>query len=129
MSSSSVIATDDVLDYIGLDDATRRATNSSVYTLEAHINYLDEAHQGDRLAIATQLLAHDAKRLHLHHAMQRETDFAVLATTELMLLHVDKSGPRAAAFRPATATRLATIAADHAGLGKPRHVGHVIGLG
>jgi acyl-CoA thioester hydrolase len=122
-------ATDAFLDYIGMDDATRRATDSSVYTLEAHINYLAEAHQGDRLAIATQLLAHDAKRLHLYHAMQRETDTALLATTELMLLHVDKVGPRAAAFRPATAARVAAIAADHAGLGKPRHVGRVIGLG
>ena len=55
-------ATDAFFDYIGLDDATRRATHSSVYTLEAHINYLDEAHHGDRLAIATQLLAHDAKQ-------------------------------------------------------------------
>ena len=88
-------ATDAFLDYIGMDDAARRATGSSVYTLEAHINYLAEDHQGDHLAIATQLLAHDAKRLHLHHVMQREADGAMLAAIELMLLHVDMSGPRA----------------------------------
>jgi acyl-CoA thioester hydrolase len=122
-------ATDAFLDYIGMDDATRRATDSSVYTLEAHITYRGEAHRGDRLAIATQLLALDAKRVHLYHAMRRETDAALLATTELMLLHVDKSGPRAAAFRPPTAAYLGAIAADHAGLGKPRHVGRVIGFG
>jgi len=121
-------ATDAFYDYIGLDDATRRATGRSVYTLEAHINYLDEARRGDRLTVATQLLAHDRKRLHLHHAMRREGDANLLATTELMLLHVDMSGPRAAAFGEATAALVATIAADHAGLGKPERVGRVIGL-
>jgi acyl-CoA thioester hydrolase len=121
-------ATDAFYDYIGLDDATRRATARSVYTLEAHINYLNEAHQSDRLTIATQLLAHDAKRLHLHHAMRREGHAGLLATTELMLLHVDMTGPRAAPFDPATTALVAAIAADHAGLGKPERVGRVIGL-
>jgi acyl-CoA thioester hydrolase len=121
-------ATDAFYDYIGLDDATRRATARSVYTLEAHINYLSEAHRGDRLTIATQLLAHDAKRVHLHHAMRRETDDSLLATTELMLLHVDMTGPRAAAFDAAPAALVAAIAADHAVLGKPDRVGRVIGL-
>ena len=121
-------ATDAFYDYIGLDDATRRATGTSVYTLEAHINYQSEAHRGDRLSVATQLLAHDAKRLHLHHAMRRETDDSLLATTELMLLHVDMAGPRAAPFGAATATLIAAIAADHASLGKPERIGRVIGL-
>jgi acyl-CoA thioester hydrolase len=121
-------ATDAFYDYIGLDDATRRATRRSVYTLEAHINYLDEAHRGDRLTIATQLLAHDTKRVHLHHAMRRETDDGLLATTELMLLHDDMTGPRAAAFDAGPAALVAAIAADHAGLGKPERVGRVIGL-
>jgi acyl-CoA thioester hydrolase len=121
-------ATDAFYDYIGLDDAARRANARSVYTLEAHINYLNEAHRGDRLSIATQLLAHDAKRLHLYHAMRRDTDDSLLASIELMLLHVDMSGPRAAAFDAATAATVAAIAADHAGLGKPERVGRVIGL-
>ncbi len=121
-------ATDAFYDYIGLDDATRRATGTSVYTLEAHINYLNEAHRHDRLSIASQLLAHDAKRLHLHHAMRRETDDSLLATIELMPLHVDMSGPRAAAFDAPTATLITAIAADHASLGKPERIGRVIGL-
>jgi acyl-CoA thioester hydrolase len=122
-------ATDAFLDHIGMDDATRRATDTSVYTLEAHINYLAEARRGEELAIATQLLAHDGKRLHLYHAMQRVADGALLATTELMLLHVDKSGPRAAPFGPAIAARIAAVAAGHADLAKPRNVGRVIGFG
>lgn len=35
-------ATDALLDAIGLDDAARRARGRSVYTLEAHVNYLRE---------------------------------------------------------------------------------------
>jgi acyl-CoA thioester hydrolase len=60
--------------------------------------------------------------------MRRETDDSLLATTELMLLHVDMSGPRAAAFGGATATLITAIAADHASLGKPERIGRVIGL-
>jgi acyl-CoA thioester hydrolase len=121
-------ATDAFLDHIGMDDAMRRATATSVYTVESHINYLAEARQGEDLAIDTQLLAHDAKRLHLHHAMRRAADGRLLATTELMLLHVDKAGPRAAPFRPATAAAIAAIARAQAGLAKPANVGRAIGL-
>ena len=90
--------------------------------------HMNEAHRGDRLTIATQLLGHDKKRLHLHHAMRREGDAGLLATTELMLLHVDMSGPRAAPFDAAAAAIVQAIAADHAGLGRPERVGRVISL-
>jgi len=43
-----------------------------------------------------------------------------------MLLHVDMSGPRAAAFDAAPAALVAAIAADHAGLAKPERVGRVV---
>jgi acyl-CoA thioester hydrolase len=121
--------TDAFLDHIGLDDAARRATRSSAYTLEAHLVYLNEAHEGDHLSVTTQLLRHDAKRAQLYHSMIRESDGALVAANELMLLHVDKSGaPRAAPFRPETLEILAAIAADHAALPAPRYAGRVIGF-
>ena len=122
-------ASDAFIDHIGLDDATRRATRSSAYTAEAHLMYLQEVHEGDRLLVTTQLLRHDAKRAQLFHAMIREADGVLAATNELMLLHVDKSGaPRAAPFRPEILARLEAIAASHAGLPAPRHAGRTIGF-
>ena len=121
--------TDAFLDHIGLDDAARRAARVSAYTLEAHLMYLREVHEGDRLAVTTQLLRHDAKRAQLYHAMTRESDGLLVSVNELMLLHVDKSGtPRAAPFGPEILARLAAIAASHAALPAPRYAGRVIGF-
>jgi len=123
-------ATDAFLDHIGMDQAVRERTATSVYTVEAHINYLREVKAGERVAVETQVLKHDAKRVHLHHRMLREggDDPAPVATTELMLLHVDKTALRACPFRPEPLARVAAIAADHARLPRPEHIGRVIGI-
>ncbi|MGH2892920.1 MAG: carnitine 3-dehydrogenase, partial [Solirubrobacteraceae bacterium] len=41
----------------------------SYYTVETHIRHLGEAHGGDRLYVASRLLGHDEKRLHLFHEL------------------------------------------------------------
>ena len=69
-------------------------TGRSYYTVETHIRHLGEAHAGDRLVVATRLLGHDAKRLHLFHELTRAEDAAVIATGEHMLLHVDRNEGR-----------------------------------
>jgi carnitine 3-dehydrogenase len=63
----------------------------SYYTVETHIRHLGEARAGDRLVVASRLLGHDAKRLHLFHELMRAEDDVVIATGEHMLLHVDRS--------------------------------------
>ena len=122
-------ASDAFLDHIGMDDAFRRASGTSLYTVEAHIRYLREAHEGERLRIATQLLGYDARRIHLHHAMVRERDELLLATTELMLLHVNQAAGRAAPMHEPVLARVAAVAAEHARLPRPDHVGRAIAMG
>jgi acyl-CoA thioester hydrolase len=121
-------ASDAFYDHIGMDDATRRATATSIYTVEAHINYLQEVLEGERLLVETRLLKHDSKRIHLYHAMLREDDERLLATTELMLLHVDKKVLKVSSFLPDPAARLAEIAAAQAKLPAPPYAGRSIGL-
>lgn len=58
-------ATDALLDRIGLDDAARKTRRRSVYTLEAHIAYLHEIKEGQRVRVDARVFAFDAKRLHL----------------------------------------------------------------
>ncbi len=122
-------ATDAFLDQIGLDDATRRRTATSLYTVESHIYYLSEAREGMALEVTTQLVAHDSKRCRIYHEMFAPGSERPVVTSELMLLHVDKSGPRAAPFAPAVLERIAAIAAAHAALPPPRHPARAYSLG
>lgn len=121
-------ATDAFLDHIGLDDATRRRTSTSLYTVESHIHYLSEAREGMALEVTTQLVAHDAKRCRIYHEMFVPGAERPLVASELMLLHIDKSGPRAAPFAPAVSQRLAALAAAHAALPPPRYPARAFSL-
>jgi len=122
-------ATDAFLDHIELDDAARRAEKSSVYTLEAHINYLDEVAEGTPVRVESRILGYDKKRVHLYHEMFRADSASPVAATELMLLHVDKSDkPAASPFPARTAEKLASIATRQAPLERPKYCGRIIGL-
>jgi acyl-CoA thioester hydrolase len=112
-------ATDAFYDHVGLDHAARQRDRVSIYTVEAHIRYLVEAHEADTLHIATRILGHDSKRVRLHHAMWRPADATLLAVTELMLLHVDKVSLRASPFGAAAMARIAAVAESGAGLAAP----------
>jgi acyl-CoA thioester hydrolase len=104
-------ATDAFYDHFGFDDAYRTRAQVSLYTVEAHIRYLVEAHQGEAVCIGTRLLAHDAKRLRFHHTMVRQRDGETLAVIELLALHVDKRIVRGSPFHPEIAARINAIPA------------------
>jgi acyl-CoA thioester hydrolase len=121
-------ATDAFYDLIGIDDAFRRTTRTSVYTVEAHVNYRLEATKGQTLDIETLVLGCDPKRLVLFHTMRRGRAGPVLATTEVMALNVDKVSLKAALFHPEPAARIAALAADHTRLARPENAGRRIAL-
>jgi acyl-CoA thioester hydrolase len=122
------LATDEFMRWVGLDTAHRRAHRVTTFCLEAHVTYHREVREGDALRFTTQLLAHDAKRLHYIHAMYHATDGYLAATNELMSLHVALETRRGASMSPAVLSRLAEIQAVHDGLPRPPQVGRVIGL-
>src|SRR5208282_2490885 len=62
-------ASDHLLDQLGLGEAYRRATGHSIYVLEAHLTYEHELKLGDALAVTSQLIDADRKRLHVFHRM------------------------------------------------------------
>jgi carnitine 3-dehydrogenase len=113
--------------YVGIDEAYR-AAGSSIYTLETRIHNRREARTGDPLALAFRILAHDAKRLHVFHAMTHEKTGETLATAEQILVHVDMKAGRSAPFPPDLAARIAAIAEAHAVLPVPPTVGVPLGL-
>ena len=117
-------ATEAFLDHVGLGAAYRARTGSGIYTAESHLCFLSSVTSGATLAYHTQLLGHDAKRLHVFHRMTRAG--SVAATCELMFLHV--SAERVAPMPPEAAVTVAALAAEHAVLPRPDQVGRRIAL-
>lgn len=121
-------ATDALMDTLGLDSDNREASGHSLFTLELHLNYLHEVKLGAEVEVRTQLIGHDAKRLHLYHSLHLAGEARELAGNEQMLLHVDLAGPRSAPFTEKTLAALAAIGATQADLPRPTLLGRVIGL-
>jgi carnitine 3-dehydrogenase len=114
--------TDAFLRAIGADLA-HVATGFSYYTAETHIRHLAEARLGDRLAGTVQVLAADAKRLHLWVRILREG--REIATIEQMLLHVDARAGRVSPAPEAILARLVPLRDAHAALPWPEGAGRV----
>ncbi|WP_313811392.1 thioesterase family protein [Glutamicibacter sp.] len=89
-------ATTAVMDQLGMDAAYREASGSSLYTVEAHVRYLLEASLGQELRIRSTIAGHGAKKLHLCHEMYRGEE--LIATEEVMTLHVDQSSSSTSPF-------------------------------
>jgi acyl-CoA thioester hydrolase len=121
-------ATDELIDRIGLPDAVRMERGRSIYTLEAHINYLHEIKEGTRVRVDMRVLAHDTKRLHLYLEMFADEGDTPVAAGEQMLLHVDTSGPRSVAFDADVAARVKELADAQAALPAAAYAGRMIGL-
>ena len=121
-------ATDALMDVLGLDEAGRARTGHTLYTLECHLNFLAEVKEGELVEVRTQLLAHDAKRLHIHHGLYRPGEEASLAESEQMLMNIDSAAGRAAPFDVQVAERVTHLAAEQQNLKRPACVGRVIGL-
>ncbi|MFC5431618.1 thioesterase family protein [Paraburkholderia denitrificans] len=120
-------ATDVLLDAIGLDSAQRDARGRSMYTLEAHLTYLREIKEGARVRVDVRVLEHDAKRVHLYLEMYADDALEPVSASEQLLLHVDRSGPRAEPFDADVLARVAALRAADAGF-EPRHPARAIGL-
>lgn len=121
-------ATDAFFEHIGLGPAYLEAQNASTFTLEAHITYERELMEGAPMRFETQLLDHDAKRLHYMHFMFHEEDGFLASTNELISLHVDMTARRSAPMPDDVIGRLDAIAREQEGLARPPQAGRTISL-
>jgi acyl-CoA thioester hydrolase len=124
-------ATDLLFDGLGLGLDYRRDRKLGTFVAETHNLYERELLVGARVRVATQIIAIDAKRLHLGHEM-----FALdgphagqrTATQELMFLHVDLEARRVCPFPPDMYERVSSMAAAHAELPYPGWSGRRIAM-
>ena len=95
-------AVDAFWEAIGLDEAARKATGVTTFTLESHICYLAECNEAESLRVALTVLDRDSKRFHLFFELFRADD-TLAATCEQMLMAIDHASHTATAFPKAVA--------------------------
>lgn len=94
-------ATDAVMDTVGLGPAYRSAHDASLYTVEAHVRYLDEVPAGRDLEVRSSVIGATGKLLWLWHEMY--ADGRLRATEEVLGVHV--AGRASAPFPEEVAAR------------------------
>ena len=120
--------TDAFLDAIDLGFAYRDRTGKSTFAVEAHVTHQNEIGVGEEVLVTTQLLGHDAKRLHYFHVMHRSADGLKLATLEQMSLHVNLATRRVEPMPEDALKLLERMAQAHARLPSPPEKGRVIAM-
>jgi acyl-CoA thioester hydrolase len=115
-----------LMDAIGLDEAGRARHGYTLFTLETHLCYRREVHEGQPLSVEVTVLARDAKRLHVFFTMH-DSEGTLLATSEQMLMGIDSDAGRPAPFPEAVAGVIETLPAAAEG-DWPELAGRRIGL-
>lgn len=104
------LATDALMDRLGLDAAYRARTACTLFSLEMHMHWLHEVKGSDTIEVDAHLLASDRKRLHVGFDVRVVGREAVVATADFVFLHVRQGeAPGAAAFPPETEAKLAEL--------------------
>ena len=121
-------AVDEAYELIGIGLAYLKRTNHSTFTAEAHVRYLRELKEGDPLRVTVQLLAYDAKRIHLFEQLVHATENWVSATCETMTLHVDMTAKKVAPFPDSIMRLVERMKVAHAGLPTPDGAGRSVAI-
>jgi acyl-CoA thioester hydrolase len=88
-------ATDEVMDRLGLGPAYRGDTGASLFTVEAHVRYLDQVGPGEQLEVRSWVVGSTPKLLWIWHELWAAG--TVRATEEILGVHVDGRAPGGAA--------------------------------
>lgn len=121
-------ATEAFLDHVGLGAGYRAAAGCGMYTVESHTCFDASVREGTVLAYESQLLGCDRKRLHVFHRMYEPAGGEQVATSELMLLHVDLADERVTPMPPDRVRIVSGLASAHAALPRPAHAGRRIAM-
>ena len=114
------LATDALMDRLGLDAPYRQRTRCTLYTLEAHIHYLQEVKRTDVAEVFVRILGADAKRIHAGFELRCEQHPGPAAVAEIMLLHVHQGETvTALPFPPAASAAISQLREGTAGEAVP----------
>ena len=111
-------ATEAFLDHLGLGERYRAGSGCGMYTVESHLCFSKSVRAGAVLAYDSQLLGR----------MSQSPSGDVVATNELMFLHVDIASERVTPMPPERRHAAARLAAAQAALARPASAGRRIQL-
>ena len=114
-------ATDAVMDHVGLGPEHRARTATSLFTVEAHVRYLDQVPPGVELETRSWVIGASAKLLRIWHELY--VDGSLRATEEILGVHVDTGTGRSAPFPDEVARRIGAALVP-----PPVEAGSAIGL-
>ena len=89
-------ATDEVMDTVGLGPAYRERTGASLYTVEAHVRYLDQVGPGEQLEARSWVIGATPKLLWIWHELW--AGGTLRATEEILGVHVDSASATTSPF-------------------------------
>ena len=98
------------------------------FVLETHVTYDREMKEGAPMRFATQLLARDAKKVHLFHEMFHGEQGYLAATNETIVMNIDYASRRSAPWPVPVTARLDLLWSTHQLLPKPAKAGRVMSL-
>lgn len=120
-------AVDSLMEFFGLTKEVIENEKYTLFTLETHLCYLNEAHLGEELHVNLQLLDVDSKRLHVFFTM-KNTNEVVISTSEQMLMGMDQEIGKPAPFLPHVNDNINHVWKNHQLKEKPKQAGRVIGI-
>lgn len=121
------LGVDRFMKLIGLDDNYRDDNNYTIFTMENHVCYLAEMKFDEPLEVHLQILDYDEKRAHVFYELFGE-DGKRAATSEQMLMGIDQTSGRPAAFSEDIFAEVKRLADEHTPDEKPKEAGRVIGI-
>jgi acyl-CoA thioester hydrolase len=89
-------ATDEVMQTVGLGPSYRTSADASLFTVEAHIRYLDQVSAGEQLEVRSWVIGASGKLLWIWHELYAAG--TLRATEEILGLHVVGDPPTSAPF-------------------------------
>jgi len=112
-------ATDAVMEHVGLGEDYRERTSASLFTVEAHIRYVDQVSEGEELEIRSAVVGAGPKLLHIWHEMWAGD--RIRATEEILGVHVNTSAGRSTPFPNEVAAQIEAMLTE-----QPEHSGRHI---
>jgi len=113
---------------IGIGESYVKVTNKSTFALDTRIIYLRELTQGAPIRITAQLVAYDAKRIHVCLQLLHGEAGWISALSEWVLVHVDLGARRSEPMPEKTLAILSDIMAAHEGLARHAALERPFGL-
>ncbi|MCF6110408.1 thioesterase family protein [Mesorhizobium muleiense] len=118
---------DSAFELVGLAPTYVKERGLSFFTAESHVCFIRPVRAGDEVVVMFQILDHDERKLRSYQEMHHVEGW-LAATSEILSLHVDLSGPRVTPFPEDIRTRVDEMAAAHAVLATPARAGKRIDM-